>query len=60
MIQATMPDNEAQKFLEAGLLKIMMVCVKKQMPIEDILKVLERIRHTMTEIKLEIDADERK
>ena len=45
-------ETKAEKELELYFLNKVMDCVKAEMPLQEILNVLERVRHLVTEIKL--------
>lgn len=45
-------EAKAEKELELYFLNKVMECVKEDMPLQEILNVLERVRHIVTEIKI--------
>jgi len=45
-------EAKAEKELELYFLNKVVDCVKAEMPLQEILNVLERVRHIVTEIKI--------
>jgi hypothetical protein len=54
MIKLPLPKTQAEKELELYILKEIMRRIEHDMPMQEILNVLERVRHLSTEIALEI------
>jgi len=52
MIKMDLPSTKAEKELELYFLNKVMDCVKAEMPLQEILNVLERVRYIVTEIKI--------
>jgi len=52
MSKLDLPKTKAEKELELYFLNKVMDCVKAEMPLQEILNVLERVRFIVTEIKI--------
>lgn len=48
-----MPKTEQEKILEIYILNKIIECIKADMSFVNILNVLERVRHVVTELELE-------
>lgn len=55
MIKLPLPANKLEQALEMKILALVKEMIDVDMPLQDILNVLERVRYLTTEIKIEVE-----